>query len=240
MLSLRTGENPLTRTFLRQAALFLSTVGVVAGCGSSSSPSSADWVGKTYLLDTPALTAAHWTKPQGFGGDIGAYVPQFLLGVEAGTGGDLTITLTSALAGAQDPCNLTTQVTASGASYPNIDIVAPSLPIRIYDSHKGTYVPSTARNVAFKSIFPAGAPAKEGELDATVDVAELYSLFYQIPDATKETVCAQFASYSVPCETCAFNSQPYCLTLQAVQIGATVAATPIKKVTASDIAATCP
>ena len=229
----------MTRYSLRKVALLLPAVGVVAGCGSSSSPSSANWIGKTYLLDTPALSAGHWTKPVGFGSDIGGYVPQFLIGIEAGSGSDLMVTLTTATLGVQDMCNVTTEVSASGANYPKIDVLAPSFPMRIMDSETGKPVPSTAHNLELKDLLPGNSGTASGELDATVDVAELYSLFHLIPNATKESVCSTFASYNVSCETCASNGQPYCLTLQATQIAATSAPAPIQKVTASDIAPTC-
>ena len=128
----------MTRYTFRTTTLPLPAVGALAGCGSSG-PSSADWVGKTHLLDTPTLAAFNWTKPKRFRGDIGAYLPQLLNGVEAGTGSD----------------------------------------------------------------------------------------------------CSTFESYDVSRTNRAFNSQPYCPTLQAVQIEATRASAPFRAVTAADIAPSC-
>jgi hypothetical protein len=205
---------------------------MLAGCGGDSNGAPSDaWVGKTFLLDTPSYAAAYWVKPKGFGADIGSHVPQFLIGVEKGTGSDLTITLATATDGVQDLCVPTTQVTASGADYPSIAIVASAFPMRIYDSHADTYVSTTGHDVTFKNLLPGNTDPSLAELDATLDVAELYPLFWQVPDATKDAVCATFASYDVSCETCAANGQPYCLTVQAVQMSATESSTPIQVVT---------
>jgi hypothetical protein len=224
-------------------ALLLPILGAFSACGggSGSAPSS-NWVGKTFLLDTPALPAANWTKPPGVGSDVGAYVPQFLIGVEAGTGNDLTITLTTALNGAQDPCSPTTQVTASGASYPDIQISAPTFPIHIVDTSPNhpNQVETTAHDVLFKNVLPGSSAAMDGELDATVDLAELYKLFYLVPNATKDSVCTTLqVQGGVSCEACAFNQQPYCLTLQASQIGATETPASITPVSVANIDPSC-
>ena len=188
------------------------------------------------MLDAPTLPASYWVQPKGFGSDIGTYVPQFLIGVEKGSGDDLTITLGTTLgapsSGTQDTCVPTTQVTASGASYPNIQMTTTTLPMRIWDTQSSVYVPSTAHDVTFKNLLPGNPDSATAELDATVDVAELHSLFYQIPNPTADNVCATFKSYSVPCETCSFNGQPYCLTLKAVQVSdkVTPAPAPIQKI----------
>jgi hypothetical protein len=223
----------LTRVFIRRFMVSLPLVGLLVGCGSSSTSAPSDaWVGKTFMLDTPALPKTYWVKPSGFGSDIGAYVPQFLIGVEKGTGDNLTINLAAAQDGVQDLCVKTTQVTASGAHYPNIEIVAADFPMRIYDSHALTYVSTTGRDVTFKNLLPGNTDPSIAELDATLDVAELYPLFWQIPDATKDSVCATFASYGVSCATCSFDNQPYCLSIEAVQVSTTQAPTPIQTVTA--------
>ena len=145
----------LSRRVLRQLAVLLAAVGVFAGCGGDSGP---HWVGKNYLLDAPAFSAGKWTKPPKFGSDVGAYVPQFLFGIEAGTGGDLAITVTTAYAGVQDACNPTTQVTSSGADYPKSQISASTFPMRVLDSQKGTMVPATARDLIFKDVLPGDSP----------------------------------------------------------------------------------
>lgn len=228
----------MTRACLRGFYLIFPALVALIGCGDSGGggASSKDWVGKTFLLDTPALPPAYWVQPKDFGKDLGAYVPQFLIGVGAGTGSDLAITLGTGMSGVQDVCVATTQVTASGSSYPNIDIVAPSFPMRIYDPQKAAYVATTAHDVKLVNVLPGNKDLSTAELHATVDVAELYSLFYQIPNATKESVCSTFSSYGVPCATCTFNNQPYCLTLKAVQVTTAETTPPIQPVASP----TCP
>jgi hypothetical protein len=220
------------RVFLLVFPLVASFVG---GCGSSDSASSKDWIGKTFLIDTPNLPPGYWVQPKGFGADIGAYVPQFLIGVEAGTGSDLNIALATTLGSpnpnAQDTCVATTQVTASGAGYPGIDIKAASFPMRIYDVEKNTYVAGIAHNLELTNVLPGNQDPASASLVATVDVQDLYSLFHLIPNATPDNVCSTFQSQNVPCEVCPHNGQAYCLTLKAVQVSAIPASTPIQKVT---------
>jgi hypothetical protein len=218
-------------------ALLLTSFGLLVGCGADSAGAPSDaWVGKTFLLDTPSYPAVYWVKPKGFGADIGTYVPRFLIGVEKGAATDeLTISLAAALGGTQDLvqdlCVPTTQVTASGANYPLIDIVADAFPMRIYDTNADSYVPTTGRNVLFRNLLPGNTDTSIAEFDATIDVSELYSLFYQVINPSKDSVCATFASYQVPCETCASNDQPYCLTIRGVQMSATESPVPIQIVT---------
>jgi len=241
------------RSSVRVLAALLPAVFGFAGCGEShsssgtpdASGSASVWLGKTYLLDNPNFAAANWTMPAGFGADIGAYVPQFLIGVAAGSGSDLTITIATASGGAQDLCNVTTQVSASGASYPDIKITLPTFPMRIVDSNPAhaKVVQTTGHDVILTNVLPGDKPAMDGQLDATMDISELYPLFYQIPNPTPATVCSTFKSLGgIDCETCSFdpNQQPYCLTLQAVQIGATLASTQITPVSAGNIGASCP
>ena len=240
------------RHSIRHLTVLLSTISGLAACGGgSSSPQPSDagktgssqWVGKTFLLDTPAIGESNWTEPSGFGSDIGSYVPQFLIGVEAGSGDALTITLATATAGVQDPCNVTTPVTSSGAEYPNSLIQATAVPVIIMNTKTLAKVPATVHNFTLKNVLPGASAATNGELDATVDVADLYSLFYAFgANPTKDSVCSPTDStkglpaFGVNCETCPQqNGGSYCLTLQAVQIGATLAPSPVKTVLASDI-----
>jgi hypothetical protein len=220
---------------VRRLSLLVSVVGALSACGGNSS-SGPNWVGKTYLLDY--VPAANWTKPKGVGSDVGAYVPQFLIGVAAGTGSDLAITLTTAMDGSQDMCNPTTQVTVSGANYPSSEISVPSLPIHVVDTDSAhpASVHSTAHDFLLKDVLPADSAAKVGELDATVDLGELYKLFYLVPNATPDAVCQTLNQAGVPCDVCAFNQQPYCLTLQASQIVASKSAATITPLADSVIA----
>jgi len=198
------------------------------------------------LLDTPNIPGSAWTEPPGgVASAIGGDVPQFLIGVAAGSGNDLTITLTTAINGVQDMCSPTTQVPASGVNYPNIEISAPNFPIHVVvtpPNPPDRQAESTAHNVFFKNILPGDTAAKDGELDATVDASELYTLFYQLTNATKDNICAQLDSIANTtglCKVCDFNQLPYCLTLHVVQIGATQTPTAIVPVLSGDIDPSC-
>jgi hypothetical protein len=173
-------------------------------------------------------------------------VPQFLIGVAAGSGSDLSITLATAINGAQDMCTPTKQVTASGAKYPNIDISVPSFPIHISVAiaKKTAQVETTVHNFVLKDVLPGLSSNATSELDAVIDLAEMYPLFLQISESirTKEEVCKELPPLSnnqANCELCEFNQQTFCLTLQAVQFGATEVGTTIKSVTSADIASSC-
>jgi hypothetical protein len=240
------GATSVTQSSPRRTALLLSSLCVLAACGSNTSSNQASkWIGKTYLLDTPNIPVANWTKPKDIGQGVGSYVPQFFINVAAGSGSDLQITLATGYDGKQDLCSVTTQLTASGASYPNIQIGASAVPMRIVETNptRAKTVPTTIHDLVLKNILPSDTDATDGELDATVDIAELYPLFYLVPDPrNKDTVCATFESNSsgkVTCQTCSFNSQPYCLGLTAVQIGASETSTTVQKVSTSDIGSSC-
>ena len=153
----------MTRQAMQFFVGLLLTVALVAGCGGEDGSPSDAWVGKTFLLDTPSYPAIYWTEPGGFGGDIGAYVPQFLIGVEKGAVKDeLKINLATALEGAQDLCIPTTQVTASGANYPLLDIVASTFPMRIWDPEASRYVSTTGTNVTFRNLLPGNSTTVNG------------------------------------------------------------------------------
>jgi hypothetical protein len=173
-------------------------------------------------------------------------VPQFLIGVAADSGNDLTITLATAIDGAQDMCTPTKQVTASGAKYPNIDISAPSFPIHISvtSGKQAAQVETTVHNFVLKDVLPGLSSNATSELDAVIDLAEMYPLFLQILESkrTKEEVCSELAAMTnneTACELCDFNQQTFCLTLQAVQISAKEVGTTIKSVASADIASSC-
>ena len=236
----------MTQYRVWQFALLLPAFGALVGCSDSSSPSSsANWVGRTFLLDTPALSSQHWTKPKGAAGDVGSFVPQLLIGVAAGTGSDLTITMTTAQDSVQDMCNPTTDMTASGADYPDVQLTTTAFAMRIVVTNPDypCTVAGTAHDMTLKNVLPGRADTSGSELDAVVDFAELYPLAHALPvdQRTPDAVCKLFADNGVaPCETCAFNGQPYCETLQGVQMVASAFPTPIAKLSVSDIPVPCP
>jgi hypothetical protein len=219
----------------QRPSLLLPWVLLLAACGEEDAGSSR-WVGKTYLLDIPA---ANWAEPPGIGGDIGDFVPQFLIGVESAAAGNLTITLGTAAGGAQDPCTPTTQVTTSAAEYPRTQIIAARFPMRIVDAVNAITVNTTIHDLTLTNVLPAESAAKDGELKATADIAEIYPLFTKIPNATKESVCSQLAAFGAPCAICAANAQPYCLTIKAVELASTAAPTPVAPILASTLPVSC-
>ena len=253
----------MTRHSIRYLPVLLSTISGFAACGGGSSDPSTNtstntntntntttasqWVGKTFLIDTPNVSSDNWTKPPApVGATVGADVPQFLIGVAAGSGNDLTITLSTAINGVQDMCTPTTQVTASGAKFPNVDISAPNFPIHIsvISAKQTAQALTTVHNFVLKDVLPGLSSNATSELDAVIDLAEMYPLFLLIPESkrTKEEVCSELAAMTnneTACEQCEFNQQTFCLTLQAVQISAKEVGTTIKSVTSADIASSC-
>jgi hypothetical protein len=201
------------------------------------------WAGKTFLLDTPQINASAWTQPKGIGSDLGAYVPQFLIAVAAGAGDALTVTLATASDGTQDACNPTTQVTMSGASAPSSTISVDSVPLRIKNPTDASSIPqlvtATAHNFTLTNILPGTSGAPTGTLDAVMDIADLYPLFYVVQNPTKDTVCTTLEALGTPCQVCAHNGLKYCMTLHAVQIGASESSTSVKAVSTSDIPSSC-
>jgi len=143
---------------------FLVLVPVVCGLVACSSSDGADplasWIGKTFMLDAPAVKASNWREPKGGGEVISEFVPQLLIGVEAGDGSGLKVTLTTALSNEQDECNPTTEVNVTEVNYPEILINAPNFPIRVAspDPSSSTVVSGTAHDVSLKNILPGTTP----------------------------------------------------------------------------------
>jgi hypothetical protein len=230
------------RMTVQQLLFSVLTATTLSACGGGGSHPASNWIGKTYLLDRPPST--RWVEPKkGSSGSMGDYVPQFFIGVEAGSGDNLSITLTTGLDGVQDMCTPTTEVTVTGANYPDVEITVPSLPIHLTetDPDLAKVVATTIHDVSLKNVLPGrNETTPSGELKATLDFAEAYPMFHLYDNPTKELVCAAFEDAGVPCQTCAFNGEPYCLTFRAVQLVASEISTPIQPLLASDIAPSCP
>jgi len=221
---------------LKQSSLFATVLWSFV-CAAACGGADGGWEGKTFLLDVPAT---NWAEPQGIGGDIGDFVPQFLIGVEKGTGADdLAITIGTAVGGTQDPCNRTAQTTASKANHPKVAIGAATFPLHIVDTNQTppVVVDATIHDLAFKDVLPGGARA-DGEVAATIDATEVYPLFRLIPNPSPDEVCKALAQVGAPCITCAHSGQTYCLRIKAVQLGTTPSAR-VKAISASDIPASC-
>jgi hypothetical protein len=168
---------------------------------------------------------------------VNEIVPDFLLGIEAGAGDELKVTLATA-EGSQDLCNQTTQVTATRASYPDVQITAPQFAMRMTNPDANITVRTTIRNLRFTNVLPGGAE-KRGELSAEVDVREVYPLFTLIPNAMPDSVCASLGQVGAPCAACSSDTKPYCLTLRAIGLGAQRQSQPVRTVAPADIGSSC-
>jgi hypothetical protein len=208
---------------------------------SRDQPKAEPWIGKTFLLDTPAISSTNWKKPSGLiVGNLGNYgVPQFLFGVEAASGDDLVITLADAQQRKQDTCSPTTQLTVSGAAYPNSTITATAVPMRIIskDPTNPGQVMATIHDVTFKDILPGLASTATSQFVAIFDFVELAPFVW--PGGTAEAICQASALGGDPCQICPFNGEATCMTFEAVQISTQEAAIPITRIAPSDIPTSC-
>jgi hypothetical protein len=225
---------------MRRSSLLFLSCSIFVAC-SGDQPKAEPWIGKTFLLDTPAIGSSNWTKPSGLVvGNLGNYgVPQFLFGVEAASGDYLVITLAAAQQRKQDMCSPTTQLTVSGAAYPNSTITAAAVPMRILskDPTNPGQVMTTIQDVTFKDILPGLASTATSRFVAVFDFTELAPFVW--PGGTAEAICQASGLGGDPCESCPINGVSTCMTFEAVQISAQEAAIPIKRIAASDIPTSC-
>jgi hypothetical protein len=211
-----------------------------AACGSNQSSPWAGWAGKTYLIDTPAMPEGYWTVPKNAGGYIGTFVPQILISVAGGSGDNLAVTLGTAIEGEQDMCSPTAQVTMSSTSYPQSSIDVENFPMRIVNPKQGNVVFTTVHHVSFTDVLPGEPSPDDGEMRATVDFEEVYSLINLLPNPTKDDACTLFQnSGGFSCETCDFNQQPYCVTVKAVEVQAVETPTQVVTVSSDQLSAAC-
>jgi hypothetical protein len=68
------------------------------------------------------------------------------------------------------------------------------------------------------NVFLGNKDTLDSGLDATLGVAKFCPLAHAISDPTKNSACDLFAQNGAPCETCTSSGQPYCMTLQAIQV----------------------
>lgn len=223
-------------------ALNSSLILCLVGCGSSTKAptgaSSNPWQGHTYLLNVPDT---HWTQPKNVGKDIGPFVPKFLLGVNGSTGTTLDVLLgTSDASGVQDLCNPTTSL-PSTAQYPDSQLGPADAMLFIRDATHGKSVLATARELTIKNALPGtDTTLSPGEFSATVDLRELYSLFYLLTDPTADSVCTALAQAGTPCAACPQDGAAYCLTLKAIQLAATALTdVTVQGVDSADLGASC-
>ncbi len=191
---------------------------LLTACGSDSGDPSQgpSFAGHTYLLSIPR---GAWEGQ--LGSEVSDSVPEFVLKVEAGSGG-YDVMLGTAREGEQDMCNKTATVSASG-SYPSFQLGP--VDYRIYVRHpvQAIAVDAMAYGLTMTDILPTeDMPASEGTLSAMMDAREIYPLFPAIaPEPTPDRVCETVANEELgQCEACPDDGEEYCLELSATYLGA--------------------
>jgi hypothetical protein len=229
-------------TFTPLTAAFL--LALTTGCSAPAEPEQTaetnQWNGQTYLLD---VVEEQWSEPRGIGGEIDAFVPNFLMRVEGESPDTFNVTIATAKAdGTQDLCNRTKTFTATRSE--TGEIIGPD-EFPLYIQH--TEEPDLAVNgvvydFTFKDILPNGdAMSTVGELSATMNFRHLYPLFTLLIDPTPEAVCTALQdSYGEPCAACPGNGEPFCLTVKAIELGATPTDVAIQQVDTPDPSCTPP
>jgi hypothetical protein len=217
-------ERSSAYAFLR-LFLLLPIATALLGCGSDQSKGQA-WVGKTFLLDTPAISNSHWKKPVALGQVLINYAPQFLFAVAAGADDNFAVTIGTAQEYVQDPCTPIQQATTPRADYPNSTISVPALPMHIVSRDPSHPDPSqaTIHDVVFKDVLPGLPNAATAQMNFTVEVAML---------------CPAMDQAGVPCEVCPWNGERVCQMVEVVEVVAQEAAVPLEPISASEVPAAC-
>jgi hypothetical protein len=251
----------MTQRFVTLALLVVALP--LAGCSSGDDDAAGDttgsWVGKTYFLNM----RGEWTVPRGIGKEIDEFVPSFLMEVTGTSADTLSVTVGAAQADAtadtavQNPCGPTAKATFSGGAYPK-SVIAP-VDMRVYiknepDMRDPVQATGSVFGFTLTDVLPGtDAAAKPGKFKASLDFRELYRLFTALgntvtPDGVCQGVfdlftpqgCQEDPECWVKCEPCADDGAPYCLTLEAEDIGAVEAPNlSVVEVTEASRPATC-
>ena len=211
-----------------QQALFrrlppLLAAASLLGCGSDE-PKGQAWVGKTFLLDTPAVSLSRWAKPAVLGPVLINHAPQFLFAVADGADGDLAVTIATAQEYVQDPCTATVQTAIRRADYPSGTIAVPAFTMHIVsrDPTRPGDSQVTVHDVVFEDVLPGAAA---GKIHFTID----------IPD-----ICPAMDEAGVPCEICSWNGQRVCQVVEVVDVTAEERSDPVVPISAGSLSVTCP
>ena len=208
--------------------------------GTDEGGAAEDWEGRTYLLEVPP---DNWIDPPMVGSEIGAFVPLFLFNVTDVTDGELDVRMATASApDTQDMCNETTMLSGSTASYPAVAIGPGDFRVRIDHEAQELSAMATIYDLKMIDVLPGDdGEAKEGVLTAVMDVRDVYSLFTLLPDPTPDSVCMAIDNFGGACEACPTDDEVYCLSLRAVQLGATeVPDLAVETRSAEDVETDCP
>jgi hypothetical protein len=209
---------------------------VLSGCGADPEKEPAptnQWSGHTYMLD---IGRANWSQPRGIGMDIDDFVPNFLIRIDGDEPDRFNVTMGTAKAdGVQDLCNQTGMYEAT-ADGPNSTIGPLEFPLHIQHTYKAIAVDAWAYGMTITNVLPnKGQVAQDGQFQATMDFRQVYELFQALPMPTPESVCISLEdAYNVPCAPCQ-DGEPFCLKIEAVDLGAVEMMTEILPVTADDI-----
>jgi hypothetical protein len=231
---------------VRSIALPFACLLVLSGCSESGGdddggPEKSPWAGKNYSL---TIDPDLWVEPRGVGGDIGEFVPEFLLAVADEEGDSPKVTIATALDGAQNACNATTEVALDVPADPAEGdppslVFAEEFLLHVVHPREPVIVDLTVHDLTFTNVLPNEG---EGELSVVMDVNEAYVLFDLVPDSSRnpEGVCTVLGMADAPCQPCPFgDGGTHCLTLKAVQLAATETSIAIEPIAADDRDPSC-
>ena len=176
---------------------------------------SADPTGKTYVVD---LASGRFVKPAGVGDLIGGLLENsILIGVVSA---DTELTIRGAISEdtstAQDTCNPTLDDFPSADFSNSPYFVIPEGDVTIAVAGVSVQINSMSISGTFSedaSYFGGGTVS--GEIDAR-DLGPL--LKGQVDDTSPDYLCSLLAGFGVSCITCASDGEPYCATLQVVDL----------------------
>lgn len=204
--------------------------------GDGGGPEKSPWAGKTYSL---TIDPDLWVEPPGISDHIAEFVPQFLLSVADETGTTPKVTIATALNGAQNACNATTEVTASTQS-PNSLVVADEFLLHVVHPRIDVTTDLTLHDLTLTNVLPSAD--SEGEFSVEMDVNEAYVLFDLVPESsrTPEGVCTILGMADAPCVACSFgDGGEHCLTLKAVQLAGVESSIAVEPIAVADRDPSC-
>jgi hypothetical protein len=176
---------------------------------------SADPTGKTFVVD---LASGRFVKPAGVGDLIGGLLENsILIGViSADTELAIRGAISEDTSTAQDTCNPTLD------DFPNADFsdspyfVIPEGDVTIAVAGVSVQINSMSISGTFaEDATYFGGGTVSGEIDAR-DLGPL--LEGQVDDTSPDYLCSLLAGFGVACITCASDGEPYCATLQVVDL----------------------
>ncbi len=207
-------------------ALLLATVWpLLGGCSDEATEDAVgpeSWAEQTFRMQ---ISAASWTEPPGWGAEIGDFVPEFVFTTGALTADSLPVTIATAdAAGLQQPCNPTVAVTAATSSFPSSQLGPIDFPLYLKHIREDVAVIGTVRGMTLTNVLPGEGATKAGELTGILDFREIYPMFTVLMPPTPESACNALTDTGVTCAACPHDSEPFCVAIKAVRLGATAAA----------------